>query len=78
MSPQESVNVYYDAWRTKQGDFSDVPLAEDLSYEGPIASFDSPEGAAKSVVTSRPGSDHRTALKPARRHERARLLACRA
>jgi hypothetical protein len=32
-------NLYYDAWKTKQGDMSDVPLADDLDYTGPVASF---------------------------------------
>lgn len=41
---QEIVDRYYDAWKTKKGDFGDVPLAERLSYKGPIASFDSAEG----------------------------------
>ena len=32
-------NLYYDAWATRKGDMTDVPLAEDLSYRGPVASF---------------------------------------
>lgn len=35
---------YYDAWKNKHGDFSDVPLAEDFVFKGPVASFDSAEG----------------------------------
>ena len=43
MSAQETVARYYEAWRTKRGDFSDVPLAEDFRFSGPVASFDSAE-----------------------------------
>src|SRR5215470_17634590 len=32
-------NQYYDAWRLLAGDMSDVPLAEDLEFVGPVASF---------------------------------------
>lgn len=40
----EAVSLYYDAWQNKQGDFSDVPLAGDFEFIGPVASFDSAEG----------------------------------
>jgi ketosteroid isomerase-like protein len=44
MSTDEVVRRYYDAWQHKEGDFSDVPLAEDFAFTGPVASFDSAEG----------------------------------
>ena len=44
MTAQDAVARYYDAWQHKQGDFSDVPLADDFTFTGPVASFDSAEG----------------------------------
>jgi ketosteroid isomerase-like protein len=44
MTAREAVARYYDAWQTRRGDFSDVPLAEDFRFTGPVASFDSAEG----------------------------------
>ena len=44
MTAQEIVAGYYDAWQTKSGDLSDVPLADDFQFSGPVASFDSAEG----------------------------------
>jgi hypothetical protein len=44
MTVLETVALYYDAWQNKQGDFSEVPLAEDFQFAGPVASFDSAEG----------------------------------
>jgi hypothetical protein len=44
MTAQEIVARYYDAWQTKNGDLSDVPLADDFRFSGPVASFDSAEG----------------------------------
>lgn len=44
MTVQEIVARYYDAWQTKRGDLSQVPLAEDFRFTGPVASFDSAEG----------------------------------
>ena len=58
MSAAEAVGRYYDAWQHKGGDFSDVPLAEDFEFTGPVASFDSADGyramdrEAGRVVTS--------------------------
>ncbi len=34
----------YDARQPKRGDRSDVPLADDFEFVGPVASFDSAEG----------------------------------
>jgi ketosteroid isomerase-like protein len=44
MTALETVARYYDAWQNKQGDFTDVPLADDFVFTGPVASFDSAEG----------------------------------
>ena len=44
MTVLETVALYNDAWMHKRGDFSDVPLAEDFEFLGPVASFDSAEG----------------------------------
>jgi ketosteroid isomerase-like protein len=44
MSTDEVVRRYYDAWQHKGGDFSDVPLADNFAFTGPVASFDSAEG----------------------------------
>lgn len=58
MTVNEIVDRYYDAWENKGGDFGDVPLADDFSFKGPMASFDSAEGyrqmarQAGSLVTS--------------------------
>jgi hypothetical protein len=35
MTALETVALYYDAWENKQGDFSDVPLADDFQFTGP-------------------------------------------
>ena len=32
MTALETAALYYDAWQTKQGDFTDVPLAEDFRF----------------------------------------------
>jgi SnoaL-like domain len=44
MTTLETAVLYYDAWQNKHGEFSDVPLAEDFEFTGPVASFDSAEG----------------------------------
>jgi hypothetical protein len=44
MSVLETVALYYDAWQNKQGDFSEVPLADGFAFIGPVASFDNAEG----------------------------------
>ena len=44
MGADEAVRRYYDAWQNKSGDFSEVPLAEDFEFIGPVASFDSADG----------------------------------
>ena len=44
MTTEQTVALYYDAWRNRHGDFDDVPLAEDFRFIGPVASFDTAEG----------------------------------
>ena len=44
MTALEAVARYYDAWQTKQGEMTDVPLAEGFAFTGPVASFDDAEG----------------------------------
>ena len=44
MTTREAVAAYYDAWRTKQGDFTNAPLASDFIFTGPVASFENAEG----------------------------------
>jgi hypothetical protein len=39
MTVLETVALYYDAWQNKRGDFSEVPLADDFEFIGPVASF---------------------------------------
>ena len=41
---EQVVSRYYDAWRNRRGDMSDVPLADDFRFLGPVASFDSADG----------------------------------
>jgi len=43
MTAADAVARYYDAWQTKRGDMSDVPLADDFRFTGPVASFESAE-----------------------------------
>jgi ketosteroid isomerase-like protein len=44
MDPRAIANQYYDAWINRHGDMSEVPLAEDMVFLGPVASFDSAAG----------------------------------
>jgi ketosteroid isomerase-like protein len=44
MTTEQTVALYYDAWRTRKGDMSQVPLADDFTFTGPVASFDTAEG----------------------------------
>ncbi len=44
MDPRKIANLYYDAWINHAGDMTDVPLATDFSFTGPIASFDTAAG----------------------------------
>jgi SnoaL-like domain len=40
MSPEDAVASYYEAWISKRGDMSGVPLAADFKFRGPVANFD--------------------------------------
>jgi ketosteroid isomerase-like protein len=44
MDPKEIANEYYDAWINHAGDMTEVPLAADFTFRGPVASFDEPGG----------------------------------
>lgn len=44
MDPRKIANLYYDAWMHRAGDMTDVPLADDFTFHGPVASFDDPNG----------------------------------
>jgi SnoaL-like domain len=44
MTAEQAVTEYYDAWRSRRGDMSGVPLAEDFRFLGPVASFETAEG----------------------------------
>jgi len=44
MTAADTVAQYYDAWQNRQGDLSEVPLADDFEFIGPVASFDTAEG----------------------------------
>ncbi len=44
MTAREIVALYYDAWQNRHGDFSEVPLADDFEFTGPVASSGSAEG----------------------------------
>lgn len=44
MDSRTTVNLYYDAWRTRAGDMTGVPLADDFTFTGPVASFSSADG----------------------------------
>lgn len=44
MDPTTIANRYYDAWINRGGDMSDVPLAPDFVFRGPVASFDDADG----------------------------------
>jgi uncharacterized protein (TIGR03086 family) len=44
MDARTIVSRYYNAWTHHAGDMSDVPLAHDFVFTGPVASFDTAEG----------------------------------
>jgi len=43
MTAEQAVARYYDAWRTRRGEMSGVPLADDFRFLGPVASFETAE-----------------------------------
>ena len=44
VGPKEVVDLYYQGWINKNGDLSEVPIAPNFRFRGPVASFDSAEG----------------------------------
>lgn len=44
MDARQIANQYYDAWRLRAGDMTGVPLADDMVFTGPVASFSSADG----------------------------------
>lgn len=39
METAHIIDAYYDAWTNKKGDMTGVPLADDMEFKGPVASF---------------------------------------
>ncbi len=54
MTVEQIVDRYYDAWQNGRGDFSGVPLAENFTYRGPVASFDSAAGFREMAAQAGP------------------------
>jgi ketosteroid isomerase-like protein len=46
MTAREIVNQYYGAWQQHAGDMTGVPLADDFTFVGPVASFDTAQAYA--------------------------------
>ncbi len=44
MTIKEIVDRYYEAWTDRDGDMSDVPLAENFVFAGPVGSFQDADG----------------------------------
>lgn len=44
MNTATAVDSYYEAWINRGGDMTDVPLADDFVFVGPVGSFDSADG----------------------------------
>ena len=73
MTALEIVARYYDAWQTKQGEMTDVPLAEDFAFTGPVASFDDAEGFRAMAREAGPGGDELQRAPPVRRRRHGLL-----
>ena len=54
MSVLDVVSSYYEAWMAGKGDFSDVPLAPDFAFTGPVASFDTAAGFRQMAAQAGP------------------------
>lgn len=54
MTSAEIAALYYDAWQNKAGDFGHVPLAPDLKFTGPVASFDDAAGYRQMAAQAGP------------------------
>ena len=74
MRADEAVRRYYDAWQNKRGDFSEVPLAEDFEFTGPVASFDSADGY-RAMAREAGRAPHQLRGPPPVRRRRQRVLA---
>ena len=48
MTAQQAVARYYEAWRSRRGDMSRVPLADGFRFLGPVASFETSARRARS------------------------------
>jgi hypothetical protein len=57
MDPKKIANLYYDAWMHRAGDMTDVPLAADFSFRGPVASFDDAAGDRQMAAQAGRGGD---------------------
>jgi hypothetical protein len=44
MDPRTIANLYYQAWQARAGDMTGVPLAENFTFTGPVASFSDADG----------------------------------
>jgi hypothetical protein len=44
VGPKEIVDLYYQGWINNHGDLSEVPIAANFRFRGPVVSFDSAEG----------------------------------
>ncbi|KUM84729.1 nuclear transport factor 2 family protein [Streptomyces pseudovenezuelae] len=44
MTTADVVERYYDAWINHDGDMTNVPLADDFVFVGPVGNFDSADG----------------------------------
>ena len=47
MTALETAALYYDAWKNRDGDFSQVPLAEDFEFTGPVGNSAAPRGTGR-------------------------------
>ena len=54
MTSAEIAALYYDAWRNRAGDFTGVPLAPDLKFTGPVASFEDADGYRQMAAQAGP------------------------
>jgi hypothetical protein len=54
MDPKTIANQYYDAWINRAGDMSDVPLAAEFTFRGPVASFNDADGYRRMAATAGP------------------------
>ena len=54
MTVLDVVSSYYEAWVAGKGDFSEVPLAPDFTFTGPVASFETAEGFRQMAAQAGP------------------------